>query len=146
MVFIDTTFLMPFFHLDVDVDGFSREIFREKLSHFKLIHASEISIIEIKAKIVRMKSTRIKKIFRENLSILRDDDRFVFHGYTADDDVRFEEIEQLDLNYIVGLIVSQAFNVGLLLTEDGKILKEKGSLKKLGLDVVSWNEFVKLQK
>jgi len=137
---------MPFFHLDVDVDGFSREIFREKLSHFKLIHASEISIIEIKAKIVRMKSTRIKKIFRENLSILRDDDRFVFHGYTADDDVRFEEIEQLDLNYIVGLIVSQAFNVGLLLTEDGKILKEKGSLKKLGLDVVSWNEFVKLQK
>ena len=146
MVFIDTTFLMPFFHLDVDVDGFSREIFREKLSHFKLIHASEISIIEIKAKIVRMKSTRIKKIFRENLSILRDDDRFVFHGYTADDDVRFEEIEQLDLNFIDRLIVSQAFNVGLLLTEDGKILKEKGSLKKLGLDVVSWNEFVKLQK
>jgi len=140
MVFIDTTYLMPFFHLDIDVEGFSREIFREKLSHFKLIHASEISLIEIKAKIIKMRDTKINKIFRENLSVLRDDDRFVFHGYTADDDVRFEEIEQLNLDFIDSLIVSQAFNVGLLLTEDWKILKKKSSLKKLGLNVVSWNE------
>jgi hypothetical protein len=32
--------------------------------------------------------------------------------------------------------------VGLLLTEDRQILKGKDSLKKLGLDVVSWEEFV----
>ena len=138
---------MPFFRHDIDVDDFSREVFREvfreKLSRFKLVHTSEISVIEAKAKILRMKNPKLKKIFRENLSILRDDDRFVFHGYTADDDVRFEDMEQLNLDFIDRIIVSQAFSVGLLLTEDREILKNRNSLKKLGLEVVSWKEFVK---
>ena len=141
-VFVDTTYLMPFFYLDIDVDGFSREKFRENLSGFRRIHVSEISIVEVKAKIIRMKDRKINEVFRESLSVLRGDEHFVFHGYTADDDARFEEIEEMNLNFIDRIIVSQAFSVGFLLTEDSQILKNKSSLKKLGLDVVSWKEFV----
>jgi|Deesub1362B_J571_1020462.scaffolds.fasta_scaffold00093_24 predicted nucleic acid-binding protein len=141
-VFVDTTYLMPFFYLDIGVDGFSRERFREKLSGFRRIHVSEISIVEVKAKIVRMKDRKINEVFRESLSILRYDERFVFHGYTADDDARFEETEEMSLDFIDRIIVSQAFSVGFLLTEDRQILKNKDSLKKLGLDVVNWKEFV----
>ena len=141
-IFVDTTYLMPFFYLNIDVDGFSREVFREKLSGFRNIHASEISIVEVKAKIVKMRDRKINEVFRRSLSVLRSDERFIFHGYTADDDARFEEIEEMDLDFIDRIIVSQAFDVGFLLTEDRQILKNKDPLKKLGLDVVSWKEFV----
>ena len=141
-VFVDTTYLMPFFYLNIDVNGFSREKFREKLLDFRRIHVSEISIVEVKAKIVRMHNRKINEVFRESLSVLRNDEHFVFHGYTADDDTRFEEIGKMNLDFIDRIIVSQAFSVGFLLTEDSQILKNKNLLKKLGLDVVSWKEFL----
>jgi len=140
-LFIETTYLMPFFYLDIDVDGFSREKFREKLSSFRRIHVSEISIVEVKAKIVRMNDRKINEAFRKSLSVLRSDERFIFHGYTADDDARFEEIGKMNLDFIDRIIVSQAFSVGFLLTEDRQILKNRNSLKKLGLNVTNWKEF-----
>lgn len=68
-VFVDTAYLMPFFYLDIDVDDFSREKFREKLLGFRRIHISEISIVEVKAKIVRIKDRKINEVFGESLSV-----------------------------------------------------------------------------
>ena len=47
-------------------------MFREKLSGFRNIHASEISIVEVKAKIVKMRDRKINEVFRRSLSVLKD--------------------------------------------------------------------------
>ena len=130
-IFLDTTYLMPFFNIDIDVDGFSRELFRKKLSNFNSVHISELSVIEAKAKILKIKDRKINEIFRRSIRILRSDERFIFHGYTSEDDENFEKLN-VDLNFIGKIIVAQAFSVGLLLTEDKQILKNKGLLKNLG--------------
>jgi len=53
-VHLDTTYVMPFFYLDIDVEGFSRELYREIIMSLQRIHISEISIIEAKAKSLKI--------------------------------------------------------------------------------------------
>jgi len=62
-VYLDTTYLMPFFYLDIDVKGFSRSVYKEVIKSFARIHVSEISIIEAKAKSLKIgrKLTKVNK-------------------------------------------------------------------------------------
>ena len=49
-LYLDTTYVMPFFYFDRDVKGFSRTVYKEVIKSLERIHFSEISIIEAKAK------------------------------------------------------------------------------------------------
>jgi len=61
---------MPFFHLDIDVKGFSRAGYKEIIKSLDKIHLSEISLIEAKAKSlkIREKQSDVNKKFNEGLS------------------------------------------------------------------------------
>lgn len=66
---------MPFFYLDIDVQGFSREAYRDFIASIESIHISEISIIEAKAKSLKIgrKQGNIIEInnkFNEGLNVL----------------------------------------------------------------------------
>jgi len=45
---------MPFFYHDIDVKGFFRSVYKEVIKSLERIHVSEISIIEAKAKSLKM--------------------------------------------------------------------------------------------
>lgn len=129
-VFLDTTFLLPFFQLDIDVEGFSLERFETFLSRLDEVHGSELSIYEAKAKLYRLSRRDRRyadalKSFGENLAILRADETFSLHPYTRQDDSRFNLIsgKGLDLDVFDMIIVAQAVEVRLLITEDREILK-----------------------
>ena len=140
-IFLDTTYVMPFFYMDIDVKGFSRRKYAELIQKLEKVHVSEISIFEAKAKSLHEKEEILEK-FNKGLSILRSDRRVVIHGYTAEHDRILNEMRELlnDLNVIDLIIVSQAKEIGILLTEDRVIHKHKDEI---GLEVLNWKSFVK---
>ena len=131
--FLDTTFLLPFFQLDIDVDGFSLESFEAFISKLGEAHFSELSIYEAKAKLFRLSRRDERyadalKSFGGNLAVLRDDATVYFHPYTRLDDLHFNLIsgKGLDLDVFDMFIVAQAVDVAFLLTEDKEILGLRG--------------------
>ena len=71
-LYLDTTYVMPFFYLDIDVKGFSRKMYKEVIMSVESIHVCEISIIEAKAKSLKIggSQTEINEKFNEGLSYL----------------------------------------------------------------------------
>ncbi|RJS77578.1 hypothetical protein CW713_10150 [Methanophagales archaeon] len=81
-LYLDTTYVMPFFYLDIDVKGFSRTVYKEVITSVERIHFSEISLIEAKAKSLKIGGyqTAINEKFNEGLSVLSADEKVVIHG------------------------------------------------------------------
>ena len=141
-IFLDTTFVMPFFYMDIDVKGFSRKKFAELIRKLDRIHISEISLFEAKAKILQNRNEIVLKKFNEGLSILRSDRRVVIHGYTAKHDQNLNNMLSIlnDVNIIDLIIIAQAKEIGTLLTEDRIIHKHKNEI---GVEVLNWKSFVR---
>jgi len=135
-LYLDTTYVMPFFHLDIDVKGFSRAGYKEIIKSLDKIHLSEISLIEAKAKSlkIREKQSDVNKKFNEGLSVLSDDEKVVIHGYGLMDDAMFNEFILLGLDFFDAVILTQSCTVGNLLTEDLKLLQ----LKDTGVEIINW--------
>ena len=135
-LYLDTTYVMPFFHLDMDVKGFSRAGYKEIIKSLDKIHLSEISLIEAKAKSlkIREKQSDVNKKFNEGLSVLSDDEKVVIHGYGSMDDAMFNEFILLGLDFFDAVILAQSCTVGNLLTEDLKLLQ----LKDTGVNIINW--------
>ncbi len=141
-IFLDTTFVIPFFYMDIDVKGFSRRKFAELIRKLDKIHISEISIFEAKAKALQNRNEEVLKRFNEGLSILRSDRKVVIHGYTAKHDQNFNDMLNIlnDVNIIDLIIISQAKEIGKLLTEDRIIHKHKDEIE---IEVLNWKSFIK---
>ena len=154
-VFLDTTFLLPFFQLDIAVQGFTLKKFRDFLEGLSEIHVSELSIFEAKSKIFRLSRkdptyADALKNFGKNLALLREDEKFYFHPYVEADDVFFNLISSSFMNQKLDcfdiIMLAQALNVGLLLTEDKEILdlRQRENFKKdpiFGkLSIKQWKE------
>jgi hypothetical protein len=130
-IFLDTTYILPFFSVDLDIPGI--EELGKTLIEYDEVHFSEVSVLEAKAKLLRLaiKEPRIEaalQSFGENLEVLRGDEKVIFHEYRGSDDRFFNIIGSLGvkLNFFDRVILAQAVTVGRLLTEDGMIhtLKE----------------------
>ncbi|RZN40282.1 MAG: hypothetical protein EF813_03410 [Methanosarcinales archaeon] len=135
-LYLDTTYVMPFFHLDIDVKGFSRARYKEIIKSLDKIHLSEISLIEAKAKSLKIREKRsdVNKKFNEGLSILSDDEKVVIHEYRSIDDAMFNEFILLGLDFFDAVILAQSCTVGNLLTEDLRLLQ----LKDTGVKIINW--------
>jgi small basic protein len=135
-VYLDTTYLMPFFYLDIAVKGFSRARYKEVIQSLDRIHVSEISIIEAKAKSLKLGGNRaeIADKFNEGLTVLAADEKVVIHGYRAEDDKKFSEFLTLGLGFFDTVILAQSYTVGILLTEDSRLLQ----LKATGVKTINW--------
>ncbi|MBS7634240.1 hypothetical protein KEJ34_01905 [Candidatus Bathyarchaeota archaeon] len=155
-VFLDTTFILPFFQLDIAVEAFSLKEFKDFLIRATEIHVSELSIFEAKAKIFRLSKknaayTYALRSFGENLAMLREDEKIIFHPYTKADDVYFNLISSMNQNLdsFDIIILAQASNIGLLITEDKEILglRQQEKFKKepfLGkLLIKRWKELIR---
>jgi len=133
-LFLDTTYILPFFQVPIAVEGFELTDFKVLIGSLSKVHVAELSIYEAKAKLMRLSKAgsgydQALRAFGRNLNVLRLDEKFVFHNYTEEDDGYFNQLppstERLDAFDL--LIMSQAFTVGELLTEDGEILTFRGS-------------------
>ena len=135
-LYLDTTYVMPFFYLDIDVKGFSRTRYKEVIKSLDKIHLSEISIIEAKAKSLKIgeKRSDVNKRFNEGLSVLSADEKVVIHGYRSMDDKMFNRVYMLGLDFFDAVILAQSCNVGNLLTEDSKLLH----LNDIGVEIINW--------
>ncbi|MCD6207324.1 MAG: hypothetical protein J7J06_04940 [Methanosarcinales archaeon] len=135
-LYLDTTYVMPFFYLDIDVKGFSRTGYKEIIKSLDKIHLSEISIIETKAKSLKIgeKRSDVNKRFNEGLSVLSADEKVVIHGYRSMDDEMFNQVYALGLDFFDAVIMAQSYTVGNLLTEDLKLLH----LKDVGVEIINW--------
>ena len=140
-LYIDTTYVMPFFYLDIDVKGFSRTVYKEVIKSMERIHVSEISIIEAKAKSLKIggNSTAINEKFNEGLSVLSADEKVEIHGYRAMDDKNFNEFQSLGLGFFDAVILAQSCTVGILLTEDSRLLR----LKDVGVKAINWDTILR---
>ena len=137
-LYLDTTYVMPFFYLDIDVKGFSRSDYKEVIRSFDMVHFSEISIIEAKAKCQKM-GEQVNEKFNEGLAVLSEDKKVVIHGYRHVDDRKFNEIFPYGLDFFDRIILAQAYSVGNLLTEDSKLLK----LKDPGMKILNWDALIR---
>jgi len=140
-LYLDTTYVMPFFFLDIDVRGFSRAKYKEVIQSLERIHVSEISIIEAKAKSLRTRGNRreMTEKFNEGLSVLAGDEKVVIHSYRAVDDKKFNEFLTLGLGFLDTVILTQSYTVGVLLTEDSRILQ----LKDIGVKMINWDALLR---
>lgn len=136
-LYLDTTYIMPFFYLDIDVKGFSRSAYKEVIKSLERIHVSEISIIVAKAKSLKIgrKRSGVNEKFNEGLSVLSTDEKVVIQGYRAMDDKKFNEFLPLELGFFDTVILAQSCIVGILLTEDSKLLH----LKDIGVKTINWD-------
>ena len=136
-LYLDTTYIMPFFYLDIDVKGFSRSVYKEVIQSLEILHVSEISIIEAKAKSLKIsrKRSMINEKFNEGLSVLSTDEKVVIHGYRSIDDKKFNEFQPLGLDFFDTMILAQSRTVGILLTDDSKLL----DLKDIGIKIINWD-------
>lgn len=143
-LYLDTTYVMPFLFLDIDVKGFSRNVYKEILKSLDKIHISEISLIEAKAKSLKLNLSRnkINEKFNEGLSVLTSDDKVVIHRYNAIDDLKFNEFDKLQLDFFDRIILAQSCAIGWFLTEDGKLL----NIKNIGVKIINWNDLIKEMK
>lgn len=133
-LFLDTTYVLPFFQVPIAVKGFELSDFKVLIATLSKVHVAELSIYEAKAKLMRLSKARsgyeqALRSFGRNLNVLRWDEKFVFHNYTEKADEYFNQLlvstERLDAFDL--LVLSQAFDVGELLTEDGEILSFRDS-------------------
>lgn len=140
-LYLDTTYIMPFFYLDIDVKGFSRTVYKEVIKSVERIHVSEISIIEAKAKSLKIggNQTEINEKFNEGLSVLSADEKVVIQGYRAMDDKNFNEFQALGLGFFDAVILAQSCTVGILLTEDSRLLQ----LKDVGVKTINWDTILR---
>jgi hypothetical protein len=151
--FLDTTFILPFFQIDINVEAFNLTKFKEFLTKLPQAHFSELSVFEAKAKLHRLsrKNTsymQALKAFGTNLATLREDERFIFHPYTAQDDKNFNLIysKNLELDSFDMIIVAQTINTGMLITEDREILRAREQTEfikdpTLGkIKIIQWKE------
>lgn len=155
-LFLDTTYILPFFQVPITVEGFELSDFKVLIASLSKVHVAELSLYEAKAKLMRLSGVRsgyeqALRAFGRNLNVLRSDEKFVFHDYSEKADEYFnqlypstERLDALDL-----LILSQAFDVGELLTEDGEILSfrdsdrfAKNPLSK-SIKITRWKEIAK---
>ena len=133
---LDTTFLLPFFEIDL---GEINRIVEDLYSKLLALYYAEISIYEAKFKLVSLyRKKRISfdiiKNFWRNLSILKDDEKIIFVPYDAriDDYVnKLEEKLPRKLEIIDEMIVATAIPIGNLLTMDDEILGMRDQIKKL---------------
>ena len=135
-LFLDTTYVMPFLYLDIDVKGFSRTVYKKVIKSFERIHISEISIIEAKAKSLKL-GEKVNEKFNEGLYVLSTDKKVVIHAYRAEDDKIFNELKGLD--FFDRVILAQSAAVGNLLTEDAKLL----NIKNAGIRTMNWNALIR---
>lgn len=126
-IFLDTTYILPFFGVKLDIQG--AEELEKTLSGYDELHISETSLLESKAKLLRLaiKDPSFEATvqgFGKNLDFLRGDERVIFHRYTGLDDRRFNIINTLSprLNFFDEMILAESISVGCLLTEDEMIL------------------------
>jgi len=126
-LFLDTTFVLPFFGVDIDTPH--AESLERALEAYDELHISEASLLEAKSKLQRIiiKDSRFEAAFLEfgdKLDILRGDERIMFHGYTASDDRFFNIIKGISprLNFFDQVILAQSISIGSLLTEDEMLL------------------------
>lgn len=142
-VHLDTTYVMPFFYLDIDVEGFSRELYREIIMSIQRIPISEISIIEAKAKSLKIgrekKLSEINDKFNDGLAVLKSDSNVNIHSYAVEDDKEFNEILPLGLDFFDSIILSQSYKTGSLLTENMKLLRSD-----VGIDIINWKKLVEI--
>lgn len=140
-LYLDTTYVMPFLFLDIDVKEFSRNIYKEILESLERIHISEVSLIEAKAKSLKLgiPINKVNEKFNEGLSVLSSDEKVVIHRYSAMDDLKFNEFDNLQLDFFDRIILAQSATIGLFLTEDRKLLNIKNS----GIKIINWNMLVK---
>lgn len=127
--FLDTTFLLPFFQIDINIEAFDLNKYREFITILSEAHLSELSIFEAKAKLFRLSTKdatykQALEAFGNNLAILREDEKFIFHPYTKHDDTYFNLIsaKNLGLDSFDTIILAQALDVGILITEDKEML------------------------
>ena len=140
-LYLDTTYVMPFFYLDIDVKGFSRSVYKEVIELLDRIHVSEISIIEAKAKSLKIgrKRSEVNEKFNEGLSVLSADEKVVIHEYISKDDKKFNEFLPLGLGFFDAIILAQSSTVGNLLTEDSKLLR----LEDIGVKIINWDTLLR---
>jgi len=133
-LFLDTTYILPFFQVPITVEGFELSDFKMLIANLSKVHVSELSIYEAKAKLTRLSKARrgyeqALRVFGRNLDVLRLDEKFVFHSYTSEADECFNQLlasaKRLDAFDL--LILSEAFTVGELLTEDEDLLTFRDS-------------------
>jgi hypothetical protein len=139
-LYLDTTYVMPFFYLDIDVKGFSRAVYKEVIMSLERVHLSEISIIEAKAKSLKIgKRSEVNKKFNEGLSVLATDEKIVIHGYRAMDDTKFDEFLPYELDFFDTVILAQSCTLGILLTEDSRLLH----LKDISVKTINWDTLLR---
>lgn len=140
-LYLDTTYVMPFLYLDIDVKGFSRTMYKEVIKSVEKVHISEISIIEAKAKSLKISENlpKVNEKFNEGLSVLSTDEKVIIHGYRPTDDKKFNEFMPLGLGFFDRVILAQSLAVGNLLTEDSKLL----NLKNIGIKTMNWNNLIR---
>lgn len=139
-IYLDTTYVMPFLFLDIDVKGFSRDTYKKIIKSVDNIHISEVSLIEAKAKSLRLNLSHKKanEKFNEGLSVLLSDEKVIIHRYNALDDMKFNEFEKFQLDFFDRIILAQSSSVGFLLTEDSKLL----NLKDIGIKIINWKSLI----
>ncbi len=137
-IYLDTTYVMPFFYLDIDVKGFSRAVYKKVIRSFERIHLSEISIIEAKAKSLKL-GENVDEKFNEGLSVLSTDEKVVIHEYRQVDDKKFNELLPLGLGFFDRVILAQSYAVGNLFTEDRRLL----NLNNIGIKMMNWNALIR---
>ena len=128
-VFLDTTFLLPFFQVPIRVEKFHLDDFKQFILSLPKVHLGELSVYEAKAKVFRLyrndKSySEPLRNFGDNLHVLRNDGRIIFHPYSTKVDVGINSLTDINLELDVfdAVIVSQATEAGILLTEDDDLI------------------------
>jgi len=146
-ILLDTTYLLPFFQIPLDVDHFDRLRFKQLLAQYPSIHAAAVSLYEIKAKLIRLKRNsqipeRIFSAFWRNWTILTEDPKFVIEAYCEPVDQHVNRIshEFPSLGAFDAVILAIAMNVGVLLTEDAAIHTVKTEAFFQDLQILSWRE------
>lgn len=128
-VFLDTTFLLPFFQVLVRVEKFHLDEFKQFILSLSRVHLSELSVYEAKAKIFRLNRndksySEALRIFGNNLHVLRNDSRIIFHPYSTKVDVGINSLIDInpELDIFDAVIVSQAADAEILVTEDDDLI------------------------
>ena len=133
-LFVDTTYVLPFFQVPITVEGFELSDFKMLIANLSKVHVAELSIYEAKAKLLRLSKVRRRyeealRVFGQNLDVLRSDEKFVFHNYASEADEHFNQLVHFvkPLDAFDLIILSEAFTVGELLTEDEDLLTFRDS-------------------
>jgi len=151
IIFLDTTFILPFFQIPIDVKNFDKKIFEKSLRRFRLISVSELSLIEALFIVTKMffrgeVFRDIFEVFRDNLEVLEDDSRFVVKSFSSMDISSYKWLLDFkDLNPIDRLILAQGLDADIFLTENREILKIGGIekfRKKFSVKIVDWKHYI----